>query len=113
MKRVYTDQGCTQIHRNLKVEPNSKVAASSVWPFKINYFQTKNLFVLMLALLPLTSITSAQEKQLASPHETIKAKNISVTYGRPYKKGREIFGALVPYGKVWRAGADEATEVTF
>jgi len=35
--------------------------------------------------------------------------SIKVFYNRPYKKGREIFGALVPYGKVWRTGANEAT----
>jgi hypothetical protein len=34
---------------------------------------------------------------------------VSVSYNRPYKKGREIFGTLVPYGKVWRTGANEAT----
>ncbi len=36
-----------------------------------------------------------------------------VTYCRPAKKDREVFGKLVPYGKVWRLGADEATEVKF
>lgn len=36
-----------------------------------------------------------------------------VVYSRPFKNGREIFGSLVPYGKVWRTGADEATEITF
>lgn len=34
---------------------------------------------------------------------------LKVTYCRPYKKDREIFGGLVPYGKVWRTGANEAT----
>jgi hypothetical protein len=34
---------------------------------------------------------------------------IRVFYNRPFKKGREIFGGLVPYGKVWRTGANEAT----
>lgn len=34
---------------------------------------------------------------------------IRVFYNRPYKKGREIFGKLVPYGKVWRTGANEST----
>jgi Protein of unknown function (DUF2911) len=34
---------------------------------------------------------------------------IKVQYNRPYKKGREIYGGLVPYGKVWRTGANEAT----
>ncbi len=52
--------------------------------------------------------------------ETFKSNNveISVTYCRPYKKGRLIFGpenedALVPYGKYWRLGANDATEITF
>ncbi|MBO0947859.1 DUF2911 domain-containing protein [Fibrella forsythiae] len=36
-----------------------------------------------------------------------------VTYTRPAKNGREVFGKLVPYGKVWRAGANEAPEVKF
>ena len=35
--------------------------------------------------------------------------NIRVFYNRPFKKGREIFGGLVPYDKVWRTGANEAT----
>jgi len=34
---------------------------------------------------------------------------ISITYNRPYKKGRVIFGGLVPYGSTWRTGANEAT----
>ena len=34
---------------------------------------------------------------------------ISVFYNRPFKKGRVIFGGLVPYGKTWRTGANEAT----
>ncbi|WP_375444874.1 DUF2911 domain-containing protein [uncultured Fibrella sp.] len=36
-----------------------------------------------------------------------------VTYTRPAKNGREVFGKLVPYGKVWRAGANEAPEIKF
>ena len=35
--------------------------------------------------------------------------SIHIYYNRPYKKGRDIFGGLVPYGKVWRTGANEAT----
>ena len=35
--------------------------------------------------------------------------DVSVTYGRPYKKERVIFGGLVPYDKVWRTGANEPT----
>jgi hypothetical protein len=36
-----------------------------------------------------------------------------VIYSRPQKKGRNVFGELVPFGKVWRTGANEATEITF
>lgn len=39
------------------------------------------------------------------------AINIEVTYSRPFKKGRDIFGKLVPYGKWWRTGANEATTI--
>lgn len=38
---------------------------------------------------------------------------IKVVYGQPYKRGRKIFGGLEEYGKVWRTGANEATEITF
>lgn len=39
---------------------------------------------------------------------------VKVTYCRPHKRGRQVFGSdLVPYGKVWRTGANEATEITF
>jgi Protein of unknown function (DUF2911) len=52
-------------------------------------------------------------KDRVSPHTTVKGDHMSVTYGRPSKKGREVFGKLVPYGQVWRTGADEATEIMF
>ncbi|MEM7674706.1 MAG: DUF2911 domain-containing protein [Myxococcota bacterium] len=38
---------------------------------------------------------------------------VRVEYGRPQVKGRNIFGELIPYGKVWRTGADEATTISF
>lgn len=38
---------------------------------------------------------------------------IRVIYSRPSKSEREVFGKLVPYGKVWRTGANEATEIKF
>jgi len=59
----------------------------------------------------LTTDAAAQGK--ASPHDTVTVKNIKVTYGRPYKKNRVIFGGLEKYGNVWRTGADQATEITF
>ena len=37
---------------------------------------------------------------------------VKIVYGRPQMRGREVFGQLVPYGEVWRTGANEATEIT-
>lgn len=37
---------------------------------------------------------------------------LKLTYSQPHKRGREIFGKLVPWGEVWRTGANEATELT-
>ncbi len=59
----------------------------------------------------------AQERKRVSPHEKatidLNGKTITIEYGRPYLKGRKaVGGALVPYGKVWRTGADEATTLT-
>ena len=80
------------------------------------------LFVLT-ALTVTASLLSAQEKKpRVSPHETVNATvgdaKITIVYGRPYTKDpksgekRKIWGGLVPYGKVWRMGADEATLFT-
>ena len=60
--------------------------------------------------------TKATKSDRASPHEEVSwvigGKKITIVYGRPYKKGRQIFGGLEPIGKVWRTGADEATTFT-
>ena len=52
-----------------------------------------------------------------SPTETIRQEfglsNIELSYSRPGKKGRNIFGDLVPFGKVWRTGANQATTISF
>jgi hypothetical protein len=56
---------------------------------------------------------SAGQGFRVSPHEstsaTIDGSDVSITYGRPSMRGRTIFGRLVPYGRVWCPGADEAT----
>ena len=53
----------------------------------------------------------------ASPASTIKQRvgvtDIEVVYSRPGMKGREVFGGLVPYGEVWRTGANNATLISF
>ncbi|MCU0320681.1 MAG: DUF2911 domain-containing protein [Flavobacteriales bacterium] len=73
--------------------------------------------VVLLAVLAFVGFQfmKAQTKK-ASPEETVtfflNDLTVEITYSRPYKKGRAIFGALVPYGKVWRTGANEATTFT-
>ncbi len=42
----------------------------------------------------------------------IDSVGVALEYGRPKVKGREIWGGLVPYGEVWRTGANEATTIT-
>ena len=53
----------------------------------------------------------------ASPRQKVEQQfsmsKITVDYGRPGVKGRKIFGDLVPFGKVWRAGANSSTKITF
>lgn len=53
----------------------------------------------------------------ASPAATVKQRvgltDIEVNYARPSVKGRTIYGGLVPYGEIWRTGANTATKVTF
>lgn len=60
--------------------------------------------------------TAQAEEPRASPHADVTAsiggKKITIGYSRPYAKGRAIFGGLVPFGEVWRTGANEATMFT-
>lgn len=68
----------------------------------------KKLSIFLIGFLVVSMASFAQ-----SPRITAESANVKVAYGQPSKKGREIFGALVPYDKVWRTGANEATEITF
>src|SRR5262249_51456917 len=53
------------------------------------------------------------QRPRVNPHDSgrgnIDGATITITYGRPSMRGRTIFGGLVPYGRVWCPGADEAT----
>jgi hypothetical protein len=61
----------------------------------------------------------SQDLKMPAPSPTSDIKqefalsSVEVSYSRPSMKGRTIFGDLVPYGKVWRTGANEATTITF
>src|SRR5688500_17670109 len=72
---------------------------------------------LSLSLLILAGVVTAQEpkKPLSPPakaNATLNSKKIKIDYSAPSKRGRVIMGELVPYGKVWRTGANAATTLT-
>lgn len=75
-------------------------------------------FFLFIAVLTTSITTFAQIKTPStSPAATVSQQigltNITVEYSRPSVKGRSIFGNLVPYGKVWRTGANKITTIKF
>ncbi|RYE25617.1 MAG: DUF2911 domain-containing protein [Sphingobacteriales bacterium] len=69
--------------------------------------------ILSLTLLVLGFFGAFAQEQQLSPKASAQGNGIEISYGQPSKRGRVIFGDLVPYGDVWRAGANEATEITF
>ncbi len=76
--------------------------------------------VILTAVLlsaPLAAEPSEFQVPRSSPaavvNQRVAATDIEITYNRPSARGREIFGGLVPYGQVWRTGADQATQIAF
>jgi len=77
-------------------------------------------FVLCLVVAGLSQIASAQNdlnlpdvSQAAEVKQRIALTDITINYHRPLVNGRKIWGGLVPYGKIWRAGANENTAIEF
>lgn len=74
---------------------------------------------LLLCVVFAVQVTAAQELKLPalSPNATIiqdiSTSKIEIVYSRPSMRGRTIFGDVVPFGTVWRTGANSATKVTF
>jgi len=72
-----------------------------------------------LSLICLAIFTANAQVEMPSPSPTAKLSqkvgltDVSIEYSRPSMKGRQIFGNLVPYGKIWRTGANMATKLTF
>jgi hypothetical protein len=68
--------------------------------------------VITLLFVGIETMNTRYQKSF-SPEEVVEFKqgevHVEVFYNRPFKKGRTIFGALVPYNTVWRTGANEAT----
>ena len=76
----------------------------------------KRFTFLMLAISTVLSSAFAQDKP-ASPQATVEGKigasKVKIVYCQPSARGRKIMGGLVPYGEVWRTGANDATTIEF
>jgi hypothetical protein len=86
----------------------------------------KSLFVVLAGVLSVTALSHAQTatgetlmlnlpraSQRALVSQRIGITDITLKYHRPLANGRQIWGKVVPYGEVWRAGANENTSITF
>jgi hypothetical protein len=78
----------------------------------------KNLFITTIALSALffaeaQTLTTPQASSTQTIKQNFGLSTIDLSYSRPGIKGRKVFGDLVPYGKVWRTGANNATTITF
>ena len=75
------------------------------------------ILLFAFALTLMFSVNAQIETPQPSPTTKIEQKvgltDVTLEYSRPSMKGRKIFGELVPYGKMWRAGANKNTTVTF
>ena len=83
---------------------------------KIDFMKKIVFFLNAMLLLSLSNAQTLTTPQ-PSPTQTIKQNfslgSVELSYSRPAKKGRKIMGDLVPFGKVWRTGANNATTLTF
>ena len=82
---------------------------------------SKTRLIAILALVALTAVPIAAQRgddadrasKNGRTEGEIDGVEVVLEYGRPNVKGREIWGGLVPYGEVWRTGANEATTISF
>ena len=75
--------------------------ATSLQPIKAQEFKGLDKSPMDMAYLP---------DNFAHDHSPGEKAVARITYGRPQKNNRPVFGKMVPYGKIWRTGANEATE---
>ena len=60
-------------------------------------------------VIPLDRVIKSQRGTVT---QKIANTDISIEYGRPVARGRELYGSLVPYGRIWHPGANDATSMT-
>jgi hypothetical protein len=66
----------------------------------------------VLAGFPFVPAQAQRASQHGSVSQRIGNTLVTIEYNRPVARGRELFGALVPYAKIWHPGADEASHIT-
>jgi Protein of unknown function (DUF2911) len=71
------------------------------------------VFAAGFSLSAQTLLTLPEDSQRAVAMQRVGLTDITITYHRPLENGRKIWGGLVPYGQVWRAGANENTTIQF
>ena len=103
MKRLYLRFGlallCSLVACRANPQPDVKPMAAS----------PANVTDISEAVIPLDQVSKSQAAAIG---QRVATTEITVTYSRPVARGRQIFGALVPYGQVWTPGADQATAIT-
>jgi hypothetical protein len=97
--------------------------AAAIFPFPkqfiTTYFPIMKKASLMLALALLCSFAAMAQMRVPAPSpaasvsQVVGATKISIDYSSPAVNGRAVWGGLVPYGKIWRAGANGATSISF
>lgn len=83
--------------------------------------KNKKLIAAAVSALFAISTITAEAQQLKTPapsplqtiDQSFALSNIKIEYSRPSAKGRTIYGDLVPFAKIWRTGANNATKITF
>ena len=71
------------------------------------------IFFLLSSFYGFSQLKTPSASTAAEIEQVVGLTEIEIDYNRPSKKGRNIFGNLVPYGKIWRTGANSGTEISF
>ncbi|WP_299781632.1 DUF2911 domain-containing protein [uncultured Formosa sp.] len=77
----------------------------------------KQIMLGLMALIATFSlqaqVSTPQPSPLSKIEQTVGLTNVVIEYSRPSLRGRELYGSLLPYGELWRTGANENTKITF
>ena len=132
MKLIITNAACTHAVESNWLLYKDVASISETYIFATLFTSMKRLFVLLVIIIVSINTINAQSalpEADKSPmdmsyyplnYPLLKIQNKTtdplvarVIYSRPKKEGRSVFGGLVEYGKLWRLGANEATELEF